>query len=89
MRVDEHMEASSNIHLVKADAEHLEEMLKSRAWRLVEGRLAVQLRRDREMNESDMPPGFDRERLLGHIQALKVALTIPRVMIDEARNMED
>ena len=73
----------------KGDASLVEELLESRAWRLIEHRLKSELARSRELNEApNIMPDVERYLYLGHLNALKTALAVPVILIEEARSLK-
>lgn len=65
------------------DAEYIEAMLATRAWRLVSDRMQVAYKKACEALK--VAEGNDVYRVQGQVKAYEVALGIPHILIKEAK----
>lgn len=67
-----------------ADADALDELLESAGWKLVQARLELQLKRDRDQIENTHPQDVT-ENIRGRIRSLKLSLNLPVLLRDEIK----
>lgn len=70
--------------LDSTDAEHIEQLVRSRGWALIEERMLLVIEDKRTELEQDMDTG-KTDRVRGFIRGVRRCLEIPRELISEGR----